>query len=726
VIGITDRSAVITWTTDEAADSGVDYGLNTGFGASELDPAFLTSHSVALAGLTASTTYHFRARSSDRAGNPPAYSGNFAFITAAAPDTTAPELSNVRVSGITDRLAVVSWTTNEPADSAVEYGRDAGFGVNLTDKLIFVLRHSLILKGLAASTKYYFQVASTDPSGNGPSRSATYSFTTLGAPDVLPPVISNIRVSGITDRLAIVTWETDEPADGTVQFGTDASYGRAANHDGLLTLHELTLAGLAAQTTCHFRILCTDATGNGPSVSEDLNFTTSATPDTVAPSISNLAVEGIAATGAVVTWETDEPADATVDYGATTGYGLTATVLEYSLLHTLPIQGLAPDTAYHLRASSSDPSGNTANSPDIVFRTAKGPALPDTTAPVMSLVEVSGVTDTRAVVIWTTDEPADSEVHYGQTTGYGLTMTEPAYVFIHSLVLEGLTPSTTYRALAMSRDVIGNGPSAGNDVVFTTAAGPDLTAPVISAVRITNITNQSVVISWETSDPANSIVESGASASYGRNITSRLFVLNHSVVLTGLSPSTTYHFRVGGSDPSSNAANFSADQAFTTLGTDTGPGHRPVPTKTSEFPWAWAFIVIALVALLAGMLVLGRSIARQVRRQPATRPEPAATPGAAFSRGPAKPATEELVETIAMDEDIPLVPATAYAAAPAGPAASARTPIVDWGTPATIRAPIGRIRCPACKTTVALYHDGPQQIICPACGTAGMYKGRGN
>jgi hypothetical protein len=77
-------TATVTWTTDEASDSRVDYGtdpnnLSQNAGAA----ALVTSHSIQLTGLTPDTTYSYRVRSTDAAGNaatspaPPAAPASF-------------------------------------------------------------------------------------------------------------------------------------------------------------------------------------------------------------------------------------------------------------------------------------------------------------------------------------------------------------------------------------------------------------------------------------------------------------------------------------------------------------------------------------------------------------------------------------------------------------------------------------------------------------------------
>src|SRR5688572_3746146 len=66
---ITDSGATISWTTDEASNSVVEYGLTTSYGSTASDPANVTSHSVPLSGLAANTLYHYRVKSTDAAGN---------------------------------------------------------------------------------------------------------------------------------------------------------------------------------------------------------------------------------------------------------------------------------------------------------------------------------------------------------------------------------------------------------------------------------------------------------------------------------------------------------------------------------------------------------------------------------------------------------------------------------------------------------------------------------
>src|SRR5207302_6606787 len=70
VTSVGGTSATIQWTTNEASDSQVEYGLTASYGsATTLDPTLGTSHTVAVGGLTGSTIYHYRVKSKDASGN---------------------------------------------------------------------------------------------------------------------------------------------------------------------------------------------------------------------------------------------------------------------------------------------------------------------------------------------------------------------------------------------------------------------------------------------------------------------------------------------------------------------------------------------------------------------------------------------------------------------------------------------------------------------------------
>jgi hypothetical protein len=80
---ITKNSATISWTTNEAATTQIQYGSTASYGNStSLVSTLTTSHTQALSNLTAKTVYHYRVISKDAAGNT-STSGDGVFSTLA-------------------------------------------------------------------------------------------------------------------------------------------------------------------------------------------------------------------------------------------------------------------------------------------------------------------------------------------------------------------------------------------------------------------------------------------------------------------------------------------------------------------------------------------------------------------------------------------------------------------------------------------------------------------
>jgi hypothetical protein len=194
--------------------------------------------------------------------------------------------------------------------------------------------------------------------------------------------------------------------------------------------------------------------------------------DTIPPNLSAVQATGITINGALITWSSDEPASSQVEYGTTNDENeisyTSATLVDPSLVtgHTVSLSGLAPSTLYHYRVKSMDNSGNMAISGDSTFITA----TPDTTPPVLGAIQATAVTRSEAVILWSSDEPADSQVEYGTTTAYGsVTPLDSTLVTSHTVSLSGLAPSTLYHYHVKSRDGSGN-PAVSADFTFTTTA----------------------------------------------------------------------------------------------------------------------------------------------------------------------------------------------------------------------------------------------------------------
>jgi hypothetical protein len=89
--------------------------------------------------------------------------------------------------------------------------------------------------------------------------------------------------------------------------------------------------------------------------------------DSVAPSITSIAVSNITSSGATITWTTDENANSVVAYGTTSAYGATSTSLTFKKNHSITLTGLSASTLYNFQVRSADLAGNLVVSSNVTL-----------------------------------------------------------------------------------------------------------------------------------------------------------------------------------------------------------------------------------------------------------------------------------------------------------------------------------------------------------------------
>jgi hypothetical protein len=138
-----------------------------------------------------------------------------------SPSGVQPSVSSVSASGITTTSALVSWTTNVPADSQVQYGPTTAYGSLTPIDGTLLTGHAVALAGLSANTFYHFQVISRDASG---AIVASPDSTFVTAPDsTLPTVLSVAPVSGLINvarNSAVTATFSEAMAPATINGST--------------------------------------------------------------------------------------------------------------------------------------------------------------------------------------------------------------------------------------------------------------------------------------------------------------------------------------------------------------------------------------------------------------------------------------------------------------------------------------------------------------------------
>ncbi len=132
-----------------------------------------------------------------------------------------------------------------------------------------------------------------------------------------PLTVVSIDSPAVFSDHAVISWQTNRPATGQVEFGLKDSYGNKTALDvTLLNTHAVMLQGLVPKTTYYFRVLSIDCCGNVASSKGYTLMTTAAGAQAGEFTISNVNVYDITSSAATVRWITSKPATGTVSYSA--------------------------------------------------------------------------------------------------------------------------------------------------------------------------------------------------------------------------------------------------------------------------------------------------------------------------------------------------------------------------------------------------------------------------
>jgi len=284
IVAKTSNSVTIEWETDENSDSYVEYFLGDSLIETAGSAEYVTNHNIVLTNLAKGTTYKFLSKSSDVSRNGPIISPESYFETLPEEDNDPPVITKEpTVTGKSNDRATIHWKTDEMSDSKIEYSTDSLNLDLVKSEMKMKISHNVTITNLESNTKYYYRIASTDGSNNGPSWSDIKTFTTNSAPDITAPQISNIEAKNVKNNKATIKWETDELSDSFIEYGTDVTLGNKIGVTEQVTSHELKITNLNSNTKYYFVVGSVDLSGNTAETIEMYDFVTAATEDSEAP-----------------------------------------------------------------------------------------------------------------------------------------------------------------------------------------------------------------------------------------------------------------------------------------------------------------------------------------------------------------------------------------------------------------------------------------------------------
>ncbi len=308
-----------------------------------------------------------------------------------------------------------------------------------------------------------------------------------------------------------------------------------------------------------------------------------------ATEISNVSIEEINDSSAIISWTTDVNSDGTINYGLDPNVGLVRYPTFDRKSHTLTLEDLKPATTYYFRIVSSDIEGNRSTTGGHVFTTTSAQSTPDTasindveqkTVTERILSDLSQVTSreaieaiadkvkdvagdilkpptilgatkvvadtTTAMITWTTDRESTSMVYLVPESDYNPRDPNPytiaqgdprEFTTKHSVNVIGLEPSTVYHFKVVSEDNIGLSSETIDDTFRTKSI-----LPTVTGVSVTRVQETSAVINWSTGNVlAKGVVEyRNMRTNETKTSGNAVFSTTQSLQLTGLEFGTRY------------------------------------------------------------------------------------------------------------------------------------------------------------------------------------------
>lgn len=263
-------------------------------------------------------------------------------------DTLPPAILQLTAKpGVTS--AVVTWTTDKPATSQVEY-QAPGTSVWLKSALdsALVTAHSVTLTGLTPAASYTYRARSADSCGQ--------------------ETISDPLIFVTAQDTPPTTTITGGPAEGTVVCDSTVTFdfiGNDASTPVNKLRYEYRLDGSSWSAPALATTALLSGLTDGPHTFEvaAVNESGSADPH---PAVRRFVVSARAPIvtdirsaardyRATITWTTNKATSSQVEYGPNADYRY-ATTLDSALVtaHTVTLTGLIPLTAYHFRVKSSN------------------------------------------------------------------------------------------------------------------------------------------------------------------------------------------------------------------------------------------------------------------------------------------------------------------------------------------------------------------------------------
>lgn len=449
----------ISWDPPENAGSGVGgYQIYRSVNGTDFFYHSFTSGESLVDSKLIQMTYYYKVKACDNTNN----CGAFSEIVSLYPDGRFTEPAQLIVepleSGISPRKATISWVTARTADSKIAYGIEPGVyfetEISNSDQ---VVDHILTIPNLSPGTIYYYVAKWTDEDGNT-GVSTEMTFETYPAPAIEEPVARSIGLNS-----AYIEFKTKGSSKVRIFYGETSAFGGmveiyTGSEEGV---HSSELKDLKDGTKYYYKINTFDIDGFEYE-GEMHSFETLPRPQILDPKIFQ--ISGTSTTSLLIEWDVNTPITSIITYYPSNNPAQAKDEVNVALKsgkHRMVLLDLYANTSYVIIIRGRDFKGNEATTGVIPFTTASDTRPPSVyDLQISSEIIGSGQEATaQLVVTYKTDEPATSQVEFGEGTGTNYsqkTQEDKSLAQNHLVIISGLTPSKVYHLRAISYDEQGN------------------------------------------------------------------------------------------------------------------------------------------------------------------------------------------------------------------------------------------------------------------------------
>jgi hypothetical protein len=273
----------------------------------------------------------------------------------------------------------------------------------------------------------------------------------------VPPTVTEVKTTSITDTTAVVTWTTDKEAHGEVYYGTDLSPTDVKADWTPMKDHSIELSNLQPQTTYHYSVRSKDIANNSAlTYSDRFSFTTLGTPDIEPPSTPKyLRSRSISPSIIDLSWSESVDNNNGVIYSILRNDILIATIVNNSFRD----DSLQPNTEYKYTITAIDASDNESSQVTVTEKTRRNgsktystTSFDDTPPETPRNLRAVVVSDSRVDLKWSKSE--DDVKVWGYNVFRGGVLVDN--VIKSKYKDRDLSPNTTYTYSVSAFDVSDN------------------------------------------------------------------------------------------------------------------------------------------------------------------------------------------------------------------------------------------------------------------------------